>query len=210
MVSREPRLGLYVSNLLAGLPGIEHGFGTRNTPDWPGSPSAMVKQIHSCDVLAVDAAGIAGEGDALVTRTPGLWVAVKSADCLPLLLVDIAQRQVAAIHAGWRGVAGGIIARTIERMNSQAQDLRVAIGPGIGVCCFEVGAEVAERFGKNGRTCIDLTRECVAQLQAAGVEREAISIGSHCTRCNAADFHSFRRDKESAGRMYSAIRLTNK
>lgn len=208
MVSREPRLGgLYVSDLLAGVPGIEHGFGTRNTLDWPEEPVAMVKQIHSCDVLAVDSEGIAGEGDALISRTPGLWIAVKSADCLPLLLVDVARRQVAAIHAGWRGVAGGIIARTIERLNSQAGDLRVAIGPGIGACCFEVGPEVAERFGKNDRTCVDLTQECVEQLQAAGLEREAISISAHCTRCNEADFHSFRRDKESAGRMYSAIRL---
>lgn len=206
MVSLEPGLGLYRSDLLGELPGIEHGFGTRHTPHWPGL-AATVKQIHSAEVRVVSSPGVAGEADALITREPGLWVAVKTADCLPLLVVDLGQRQVAAIHAGWRGVAGQIIQRTVEDMKAEPTNLRVAIGPGIGPCCFEVGAEVAARFGKSGRTCVDLAQACQDQLCALGVPARFISRATACTRCQESDFHSFRRDKESVDRMFSAIRL---
>lgn len=205
MVSLEPGLGLYRSDLLAGISGLEHGFGTRHTPAWPGL-AATVKQIHSATVHEVKGPGMAGEGDALITREPGLWIAVKTADCLPLLVVDLGQRQVAAIHAGWRGVAGHIIERTLERLKAEPTMLRVAIGPGIGACCFEVGPEVAAQFGRSGRTCIDLAQACRDQLCALGVPARFISQSSACTRCSETDFHSFRRDRESAGRMFSAIR----
>ncbi len=207
MVSRESGgLGLHHSSLLAEIPGVEHGFGTRHTPEWPGR-AATVKQIHSTEVCEVSTIGVAGEADALITRTAGLWIAIKTADCLPLLVVDLSQRQVAAIHAGWRGVAGRIIDRTLERMKAEPTSLRVAIGPGIGPCCFEVGADVATQFGKSGRTCVDLAQACRDQFCALGVPARFISQSTACTRCGETDFHSFRRDRESAGRMFSAIRL---
>lgn len=213
MVSREPVTHIYRSDLLAGLPGVEHGFGTRHTPQWPtphwSSEAATVKQIHSSTVRLVSAAGVAGEADALVTRTPGLWLAVKTADCLPLLVVDLGQRQVAAIHAGWRGTADRIVEKTLTMMKADPTQLRVAIGPGIGACCFEVGPEVAARFGRTGRTCVDLAQTCFDQLCAFGIPARFISRSTACTRCEEADFHSFRRDHESAGRMFSAIRLVS-
>jgi hypothetical protein len=103
---------------------------------------------------------VLGEGDALLDNTPGSVVAIKTADCLPILLVDDRHRAVAAVHAGWRGTVAGIAQRAVEAMRAQfgsaPGDLRAAIGPGIGPCCYEVGPEVAAEFGRQGRAHVDL------------------------------------------------------
>ncbi len=157
------------------------------------------------------AAGVLGEGDALLENTPGSVVAVKTADCIPLLLVDDANRAVAAVHAGWRGTVAQIAQRAVDAMRSrfgtQPEHLHVAIGPGIGNCCFEVGPEVAEQFGRVGRVHIDLAEENRRQLLEAGVTPARIYASNLCTMCGAGEFHSFRRDRERAGRMYSFVGL---
>src|SRR6185503_448338 len=127
-------------------------------------------------VSAAGRAGILGEGDALLENTPGSVVAVKTADCIPILLVDERRRAVAAVHAGWRGTAArivtGAIGRMAERFGTVTADLHAAIGPGIGVCCYEVGPEVAAEFGGQGRAHIDLPDSNRQQLTAAGVTPE--------------------------------------
>ncbi len=92
---------------------------------------------------------------------------------------------------------------------TRPENLHVAIGPSIGPCCFEVGPEVAREFGviAPGRVHLDLPAINARQLEASGVPRANISIGGECTRCQAADYHSFRRDREAAGRMISWIRI---
>jgi YfiH family protein len=148
-----------------------------------------------------------GEGDALLEDRPGSVVAVRTADCIPILLVDERRRAVAAVHAGWRGTAARIACVAVAAMGrdfgTRGEDLHAAIGPGIGKCCYEVGAEVAAQFGGQGRGYIDLTSENRRQLEEAGVTGRRIYASNLCTMCRAGEFHSFRRDQNAAGRMFS-------
>jgi YfiH family protein len=188
-----------------------HGFGTRHV-DVPArfANLATVKQIHSADCVAAEGrTGILGQADALLENSPGAVVAVKTADCIPILLVDSRRRAVAAVHAGWRGTASRIAQRAIEsmrrRFGTDPADLEAAIGPGIGACCYEVGPEVAEQFGGQGRVHIDLPGINRSQLTDAGVTPGRIYASNLCTMCLPEEFHSFRRDKDAAGRLYSFI-----
>jgi polyphenol oxidase len=195
---------------------MTHGFGTRHsTADWPGE-TATLQQIHSADVIVLESlcSGEMGPGDALVTDQPGVRISIRTADCVPLLFADPVRRVVAATHAGWRGTAAGISRRTIERMVESygcvATDIRVAIGPAIGPCCYEVSEDVAVQFpgysAGCGKIMLDLIAANAQQLRAAGaVEIDAPRL---CTRCDPQQrFHSFRRDAELSGRMHAVIGL---
>ena len=170
---------------------------------------ASLKQIHSAMVLEAERAGVAGDGDALVTAQSGVPVSVRTADCYPILLADTRNRAVAAVHAGWRGTAARIVVRTMEQMRARfgtdAADLRVAIGPGIGGCCYQVGIEVARQFGLESAGKIDLAEMNHRLLVENGVAAERIEVLGGCTLCDAHLFHSFRRDRELAGRMVSYV-----
>jgi hypothetical protein len=193
------------------MPWLDHGFGSRHSPDWlAGRRVAALQQTHS-DVVR-DAAGHGGwlgEGDGLISREPGLMVAVRTADCFPVVIADPARQAVAVVHAGWRGVVAGIVVRAAEQLRasgsgSDSRDFRAAIGPGIGSCCFEVGPEVAERFGLQGRVKVDLAANLAEQLLRAGLARENIHQSGLCSYCRAEEFWSFRREGGAAGRMWSA------
>ena len=169
---------------------------------------ASLKQIHSEIVLLGEETGCVGEGDALVTAVAGIPVSVRTADCYPILLADVRNHAVAAVHAGWRGTAAHIAIRTLEEMRrlygSESSDIYAAIGPGIGECCYEVGADVARQFGlEAGR--IDLAAINRRQLLDAGVAEHSIDVLGGCTKCDAHLFHSYRRDQLAAGRMVSYI-----
>ncbi|HVV45434.1 MAG TPA: polyphenol oxidase family protein, partial [Bryobacteraceae bacterium] len=131
------------------LPWLDHGFGLRDSAHPPDI--VTLKQIHSGIVR--DAAEIrpGQEGDAILSIATGIRIGVKTADCVPILLVDAETRAVAAIHAGWRGTAANIVQAAINEMTTRwktaPENLRAAIGPSIGVCCYEVGPEVARQFG---------------------------------------------------------------
>ena len=174
---------------------------------------AGLRQVHSAIVLAADQAGVAGEGDSLVTNIAGVPVSVRTADCYPILVADMKNRAVAAIHAGWRGTAAGIAVAALRAMNgrfgTQPADVIAAIGPGIGECCYEVGLEVAQQFGLQQAGCVNLAAANRNQLISAGVPEASVEITGGCTRCDAAQFHSFRRDKERAGRMISFIEVSS-
>ena len=200
---------IYRVRELDALPWLVHGFGTR-LADIPAqfAQLATLKQIHSSSCLAAEGrTGLLGEGDALLENAPGGVVAVKTADCIPVLLIDERLRAVAAVHAGWRGTAARIGAHALDamgqRFGTRAEDVHAAIGPGIGKCCYEVGAEVAAQFGEQGRAHIDLTAANRRQLEEMGVTGSRIYASNLCTMCRSGEFHSFRRDKEAAGRMYS-------
>jgi polyphenol oxidase len=184
---------------------LDHGFGLRDSELPAGIKT--VKQIHSSIVL--DAAAGLPEGDALLSDRAGVSVGVKTADCVPILLVDPSVPVVAAIHAGWRGSAENIAAAAVRelvaRWNIRPGNLRAAIGPSIGVCCYEVGPEVARRFGQQGPVHLDLRAINEAQLRAAGVAD--IWKSGECTFCVPGRFYSFRREREQAGRMLSFIGL---
>jgi YfiH family protein len=200
--------GVYRVAALEDIVWLEHGFGTRHA-DLAGDPRlATLHQIHSDIVVRPHGrAGQLGDGDALIENRPGNLLAVKTADCIPILLVDCTHCAVAVVHAGWRGTVRAIAGRTVRAMTEQfgtnPARLRAAIGPGIGKCCYEVGAEVAVHFGENGPCHIDLAAANRAQLLAAGLADERIYVADLCTKCGAGDFHSYRRDKERSGRMLS-------
>ncbi len=200
---------IYRVSELDAFPWLVHGFGTRDA-DIPTrfARLATLKQVHSSDCVAAGGrSGELGRADALIENTPGNIVAVKTADCIPILLVDERRRAVAAVHAGWRGTAARIapaaIAAMRERFGTRPEDLHAAIGPGIGACCYEVGPEVAAQFGAAERRHIDLAEENRMQLVETGLPAEHVYRSDLCTMCRPAEFHSFRRDKEAAGRLYS-------
>ena len=205
------RDGIVVSDDLAAFEWLEHGFGTqsRNLMDTPDA--AMLKQIHSSVCTVADAPGLLGEGDALITDRPGVAVGVKTADCVPILMVDPVRRVVGSAHAGWRGTVARIgpvtVRRICDEFGSTPADLVVAIGPSIGPCCFEVGPEVAVALGKSAkRTHLDLWAENRQQMAESGVVKVASS--SFCARCGISPtFESFRRDGAGSGRMLSFIRI---
>jgi len=188
---------------------LEHGFGTRLANIPARFPNlATLKQVHSAECVAAQGrTGLLGSGDALLENAAGAVVAVKTADCIPILLVDQRRRAVAAVHAGWRGTVARIAASAVAAMRdcfgSAPEDIHAAIGPGIGPCCYEVGPEVAAQFGERGRAHIDLADANRRQLIEAGVTARRIYTSNLCTMCRPEEFHSFRRDKEAAGRLYS-------
>jgi polyphenol oxidase len=206
---------VYRAESLSRLGWIEHGFGTRLSAAWPDHYQlgkgrlATAKQVHSNHVLVVQSEGKQGEGDALISCEPGIGLAIRTADCLPILIADPKNRAVAAVHAGWRGVVCEVAAKTVEAMTqhfgSRPEDLVVAIGPGIGMCCFEVGPEVAVQFGLSGRTKVDLVETTRRQLRRNGVSAGQICSSGLCTCCDHELFQSYRRDREAAGRMTAMI-----
>ena len=181
-----------------------------------------VWQMHSADVRVVrdkeDARSDEVRCDALTTNAPGILLAVKSADCVPVLLGDTRTGACAAVHAGWRGTVARIVERTIERMGKEygtrAEDLRAAVGPAAGACCYEVGAEVIDAFRSNfagadsllqptrdGHALIDLQRANRNQLVNAGVQPERVHLAPFCTMCRTDLFFSYRREKQLRGRV---------
>jgi len=202
------------------LPWLEHGFGTRHSfVDQNTAEIATLKQIHSDRVIVANRAGDLGEGDALISNRAGLALSIRTADCFPILIADPRNRAVAAIHAGWRGAVENIAAKTVialaKEFGSRPDELVVAIGPGIGACCFEVGSEVAARFGSffpertdlGGRAKLHLDETIRRQLGRNGVTVRQIVSADLCTCCQPDTFHSYRRDREEAGRMVITIRI---
>ena len=211
---------VYRAQTLEDIPWLEHGFGTRLALRWPDAADlATVQQIHSNKVLIADRAGCIGEGDALISNRPGLTLSVRTADCLPILMADTRNRAVAAVHAGWRGTLLEIVTRTVDAMKEQfstrPDDLVIAIGPGIGACCFEVGPEVASQFSAlfpersdlDRRAKIDLVETNLRLLGRNDGRMRQIATSGLCSCCRTDLFHSYRRDLDQAGRMVSTIRL---
>ena len=179
-----------------------------------------LRQVHGKTVADADKAQ-GTEADAVITARAGIACAVATADCLPLLVCNRAGTEIAAIHAGWRGLAAGIVEATLLRLDSEPADLLVWLGPAISAAHYEVGGEVREQLlaataavlreavtqcfqaRKNGNYRADLPGIARAQLAQLGC-REVYSDGD-CSYADAARFPSFRRDGEVSGRMLSAI-----
>ncbi|MER2565242.1 MAG: peptidoglycan editing factor PgeF [Myxococcaceae bacterium] len=176
-------------------------------------------QVHGVTVLEATGQGALGDADAVFTATPGLLVGVRTADCLPILIEDPRSGMVAAVHAGWRGVIGEIVVRAIERLEARGSsraELRVALGPAIQACCFEVDGDLPAKFsaafgegvvrpqpGKT-RVHLDLGWAVARSLERAGVPSSHVDVLPHCTRCDQR-FFSHRRDQGVTGRQLSLI-----
>jgi len=218
---------------LDAIPGLVHGFEQRlGPPGWedrdetrrrvaqalaPSGRLHLLKQVHGCRVQAAPWEG-RPEADAALADTPGLLLGIETADCQPVLLVDPVQRRVAAAHAGWRGTLAGVTREAVRALvarGSRAEDVVAALGPSIGVCCYEVGPELQEAFGPGGaaffrpgprgRPHLDVRAANVRQLEEAGLRPERIHHVADCTYCRADLYHSFRREGKGAGRMVSFV-----
>jgi YfiH family protein len=150
---------------------------------------AQGRQVHGTRVV-VDGQGVE-EADGQVTTEAGVAAVVLVADCLPVALAG--SEGVGVVHAGWRGLAAGVLEAGVEAAGAVC----AAIGPGIGPCCYEVGDDVRAVFGATERT-LDLKAIARARLEAAGV-REIHDCGL-CTSCDAERFFSHRRDRGVTGR----------
>jgi len=210
---------VYRVQALDRLTWLDHGFGTRLSESWVSGPQVWVRQIHSDRCMVADgASGCLGEADGLVSNSPGRYLSIRTADCIPVLIVDERLHAIAAVHAGWRGTAETISIKAVatmrEQFGSRPEDLLAAIGPGICAACYEVGPDVAARFarwfpeqsGSENRT-LDLTEANRRQLGHAGLDPSRIFSGAPCTACHAEDFYSWRREHTKTGRMVSAISI---
>jgi len=224
------------SNLLAEQR-FAHAFPTRSATEadleahFSSAAIVQVKQVHGG--RAVEAAEASGcEADAVVARAAragrpadapapsggSVTVGVRVADCVPLLLADPRTGDVAAVHAGWRGIVAKIVPAAVNALAGPAGGpLLAAIGPCIGACCFEVGRDVGARiqeacasgrvvvWGAQDKVYVDLRAAVRAQLRALGLSDAHIEDVPGCTKHEATRFHSFRRDGAGSGRMLAAI-----
>ena len=232
---------LHLTSALLADAGFRHGFSTRRGGDDLGALAAavgfapdrahQVSQVHGARVL--EAAGSPDEqrreeADGLATRAPGVAVAVRTADCVPVLIGDPRSGAVAAVHAGWRGVVAGVLGealRTLAAWGAHAGNLVVVIGPHIGPCCFEVSAEVGDAIAASARggaragdesaavlarragdkAYVSLEAAVRAQLMESGITAARIERVAGCTRCDASRFFSYRREGKAAGRHVAII-----
>ncbi len=180
-------------------------------PTEPG----WLNQVHGDTVVTPECAPV--EADAAFTREPGRVCVVMTADCLPVLLCDRGGHCVAAVHAGWRGLAGGVIGASVQRMEREPSEILAWLGPAIGPEVFEVGEEVRAAFldqepgndvcfrpSPEGRWLADIYGLARRQLEKLGVT--AIYGGTWCTFTDAERFFSYRREHRT-GRMASLIWL---
>lgn len=209
--------------------GLNLGMNSGDTPqnvlenrarlrtELPAEP-VWLKQVHG--IRVVDAASVTDvpEADASFTTQPGVVCAILTADCMPVLFADSQGRVVGAAHAGWRGLAGGVLEATLAAMrDAGAQDITVWMGPAIGPACFEVGEDVREAFASEngeaasafiprpdrpGKYHCDLYALARQRLRSAGVQ--SIHGGGHCTVTQKDEFYSYRRDRVT-GRMATLI-----
>ncbi len=189
----------------------------------------VVNQVHGEKFLIIEDAVSCHslenrQYDAIVTDKPGVAIGIKTADCAPVLLFDKRRQAIAAIHAGWRGTALGIAGKAVrvmrERFSTRPEDLRAAIGPSIGPCCYEIDEPVFEAISRSGdadrvmrpgrrdgRWMFDLPLANRIQLEREGVPPGQISDTGLCTCCREDLFFSHRRDGERTGRHLNFILL---
>ncbi|MDQ6767046.1 MAG: peptidoglycan editing factor PgeF [Candidatus Eremiobacteraeota bacterium] len=186
---------------------------------------ANTNQVHGSIVVEARADdGVPIDADGLWSASSGLILTVKAADCAPIWFADMASKRFALVHAGWRGVAAGIVAAAVDALagaGSKIEDLAVAVGPHLGPCCFEVGPEVADSFKtidgamlaaerlttprrRDDSMVLDLAAAIRADLSDVGVRDHQVFVATACTRCHPALFHSYRRNG-SGGPLMVAI-----
>lgn len=189
-----------------------------------------VNQVHGTDLLVLDAPNpdythfLKLESDGIITNQRGVMIGVCMADCVPVLLLDPVKGAVAALHAGWKGTAGGIAGKGVEALvslfGSDPHHILAAVGPGIGPCCYEVDKPVIDAFkGQggvselfatakgDGKWQLDLSQANVHQLRGTGIPAANIETAALCVCCEHDTFFSYRRDGGDTGRQMGFIML---
>jgi len=217
------------------IPFLYHGFGKASwkeedfarRKEWKGFELLFLDQIHSDVVHFIRKVPAKNpRGDALVTDLPRLFLVIKTADCLPILLVDEANRVIAAVHCGWKGTLQRVLEKVVlgmkDRYGSDPRALRAGFGPCIGGDCYEVGKDMPARFaaegfpgsffrpipGCRGKYLFDLGEANRFQLRRLGVQEKNIFLVGVCTHCDSRCL-SYRRDKNKTGRMLSFIGMSS-
>lgn len=176
------------------------------------------KQVHGDNVRHVRTAGVLDSTDGSCTATPGVFLCVTIADCVPVFLFDPGVPAVGVVHAGWRGTVAGIVRKGVNVMTRELgavpSRMRAYIGPSAGVCCYAVGEEVVSglpsscvRATGGGVMKADLKEANLQQLMLAGLPEDGITVDPACTICGSATYHSHRRDGAGSGRMMGVIGL---
>lgn len=187
------------------------------------SPPHQARQVHASGHLICSGEGSIHdmEADILITGEAGCPVAVRTADCLPILLADPVAGVVAAVHAGWKGTAGqiaGSAIRLLQQQGAKVENIHAALGPCIGPCCFEIGEDTADRLAKSatdaghaierrGKPYADLAAINIMQLRKAGISGAHIESNHACTCCHQEQFYSYRRDHGRSGRHLAVVAL---
>lgn len=212
---------LFAFSVGKGVQGTEPGVDARQTGlcgesmQIPSTSIMIPRQTHSTNVRWVDTFGEVPDTDAVITEKTGLCVAVKTADCIPVLLFDKRQHRIAAVHAGWRGTVGCIVEKTLQQMQSRVEDLSAIIGPGISLESFEVGDEVYEQFLQAGFPMQRIAKRFSKwhiNLKDANrwlLERNGITniMVSDVDTLTSPYFYSARRDTINTGRNINGIML---
>lgn len=188
------------------------------------------RQVHGSDILVINEPNedyshfLSVEGDAVITNQPNVIIGVCVADCVPILLCDPEKKVIAVVHAGWKGTAAGLVAKTVAGMRSEfgsnPSRLHAAIGPCIQKCCYEVDEPVRKAFTQGGidwNSCTELSSPGKWQLDLAtanhelllnaGLPADAIQVSEQCTCCHSEQFFSYRRDQEESGRQMGFMML---
>ena len=177
------------------------------------------KQIHGDDILVAEGTAADAknypDADAYITDENNLPIAIRTADCVPVFIFDPQKRAIGLAHAGWKGTAKSIAAKTAQRMQdkyaSRCYDLKIVLGPSIRACCYQVGEEFRDYFPSHiaeraGHLYLDVVSANRDQLLQAGIRPENIVDSGLCTCCHK-NYFSFRRDGLKAGRMISLMML---
>ena len=222
-VSRGPFAELNLSDRVGDLPETVDENWQRASRETGGLRRAYIQQVHGEHVVTVDDLNMdAGEADAAVTQRASIALGVLTADCVPILLVAPQHHVVAAVHAGWRGTLAGIARRAVQHiertLGARPADLRAALGPSIGGCCYEVDRGIAEAIEQAwGAMCgavrpdagakarVDLRRVNATILERAGVPPTHILNVGPCTRCTTGEYFSHRGANGRTGRQWSFI-----
>ncbi len=177
-----------------------------------------LEQVHGCEVVEATGQGGVPRADSAIATSLGRVCAVMTADCLPVVLADRAGTRVAAAHAGWRGLAGGVLEATIAALGGDPAGLLAWLGPAIGQGAFEVGPEVRQAFidrlpdagacfQRNDRGCFQADMYALARIVLARAGVKSVHGGGWCTATDTARFFSYRRDGVT-GRMATLAWLT--
>lgn len=187
------------------------------------SPPHQTRQEHGTGHLFCSGSGCIHDSaaDILIAQENGCPLAVRTADCLPILLADPINRKIAAVHAGWRGTAARVVVRAVELMLEEGAAIdciRASLGPCIGPCCFEIGEEPAAALAASSvqadtaisrreKPHADLAAINAMQLHETGVATEYIETLQQCTSCHPELFYSYRRDGGISGRHLAVVAL---
>jgi YfiH family protein len=176
---------------------------------------AIPQQVHSDNIQIINKPGFYPDTDGLITQVKDIYLIISTADCYSILIYDNFKKIVANVHSGWRGTQKNIVTKAVEKLRNnlgcKIENLSVFVGPGISKNNFEVGEEVAGMFENrfisrtNSRYFADLKADIITQLKSHGIKDSQIEIYPGCTYDEKDYLHSYRRDKNKSGRMFSVI-----